>query len=181
LVPEELLVNDFDELLRRLHSWVGLTGNFDAVRSDEHLRLQLYRAAASRMDLLRYIDIVLADPDPGMGSAVLVEVIDSIAAHAAHSEFIEWSNTVLARVHDRSFVVRRIAEWQLFNSLIGGHFSQEELSGATDWLQRKVVAESNNIDALTLLADRGRTKRVRSSAANRLDRHPGRPATPLGN
>ena len=173
-------MDDFDELLHRLHSKVGFIGNFDVVRSDEHARLQLYRFAGSHMDLSGYIDTVLADPDPGMGSAVLIEVIDSVAAQAGHTEFVAWSDAVLRRVQDREFVVRRVAEWRLFNRLEKGRVSHEEALAATDWFQRKVVAESNNIDVLTLLADRGRTKKVRSSAANRLHRQPGRPATPLG-
>jgi hypothetical protein len=143
--------------------------------------MTLTNSSIALMDLSGYIDTVLADPDHVMGSAVLVEVIGSVAAQAGRTEFVEWSASILARVHDRSFVVRRIAEWRLFNALADRLVLQQELLDATDWLQRKVAAESNNIGALTLLADRGRTKRVRSVSADRLHRKPGRRATPLGN
>lgn len=67
------------------------------------------------------------------------------------------------------FAVLRSNEWLLFKEISEGQESEvSRLGEATDWLQRKAAAESNDRLVLGLLAIAGRTRRVRNAAGQRL-------------
>lgn len=70
------------------------------------------------------------------------------------------------------FLERRLREWTLFRAItLGLPWQQDALVESSDWLQRKVAA-ALNADALALLAEHGRTRRIRN-AARSSPKHPG--------
>jgi hypothetical protein len=61
------------------------------------------------------------------------------------------------------FPARRLREWALFRAItLSLPWHPDALLESSDWLQRKTAAASN-IDALAILAERGRTRRIRNT------------------
>lgn len=76
--------------------------------------------------------------------------------------------TVIA---ERGFLTRRVREWGLLRTIVLGEpWAAEDIIDASDWFQR--MATTTQIvsapDALRLLSDHGRTRRVRNAATLRL-------------
>jgi hypothetical protein len=91
--------------------------------------------------------------------------------------FTIWARTMAGVVADRDFLTRRLYEWTLLRTIaLDNPWTAEELTGATDWCQRITVTTQlvTSPKALGLLAERGRTRRVRNAASRRL-RDRGRP------
>jgi hypothetical protein len=80
------------------------------------------------------------------------------------------------RYLDDPFLAQRLREHSLFRAVtIELPWLHEELLAATTWLQLRVAA-GTNAEAAVLLAEAGRTKRVRCTARSTLGRRPERPA-----
>ncbi|MEU1598358.1 hypothetical protein ABZ468_37465 [Streptomyces sp. NPDC005708] len=63
---------------------------------------------------------------------------------------------------------RRLQEWTLFRTItLRQSWRPDALLASSDWLQRKTAATSN-ADAIEILAERGRTKRIRNTARTSL-------------
>jgi hypothetical protein len=70
---------------------------------------------------------------------------------------------------EREFLARRLREWTLLRSItVGEPWSSEEVTTGSDWFQRKAVETLPSPAVLTLLAEAGRTRRVRTDASRRL-------------
>ncbi|MFD6187611.1 hypothetical protein [Streptomyces goshikiensis] len=117
---------------------------------------------------------VLRDPDRVMAESAVVTHLDRRAAQLlADERFRDWARAVGAVLDGRAFPVVRLREWTLLKSVHQGEpWSVAELSGASDWCQRTAVALLTSYEALGLLAEAGRTRRVRNAAAQRLVRRP---------
>ncbi|GEB57212.1 hypothetical protein [Streptomyces gardneri] len=62
------------------------------------------------------------------------------------------------------FLTRRLREWSLFRAItLRQPWRPDALLDSSDWLQLK-TAEASNAAALEILADSGRTKRIRNTA-----------------
>jgi hypothetical protein len=146
-----------------------------SLERDEHARYQLYVEALSVVSPERereLIAAILRDPDLAMKTAAVVHHVDAKAASLPTAEQVSaWAKTILDLVGDYAFAGRRIEEWILFKKVLEDDVSElPALRDATDWLQRKVVEESRSQPALELLAEAGRTKRVRNMAKQQLSR-----------
>ncbi|WP_330242963.1 MULTISPECIES: hypothetical protein [unclassified Streptomyces] len=85
--------------------------------------------------------------------------------------FTAWAQNLTEVIADRDFLTRRLREWTLLRSIAQGKpWVAQELISASDWFQR--VAATTQIvpspEALMLLAERGRTRRVRDAASRQL-------------
>lgn len=158
----------FRSLLVDLYEQQGGRDRLDHLLADEHARLALYRAAIANSETERWLPVLLADPDVTMTNAVLVEVIDRRGASMSAVEFERWAAGLLTGSRARPFVQSRVGEWLIYNRLGSDESAVSDLLKASDWLQRKVADESTSREVLVALADGGRTKRVRSSAGQRL-------------
>jgi hypothetical protein len=66
-------------------------------------------------------------------------------------------------------LARRLQEWSLFRAImLGQPWHPATLLESSDWLQRK-VAGTSSAEALELLAQNGRIKRIRSTARTSLE------------
>ncbi|MET7780994.1 hypothetical protein ABZT28_35535 [Streptomyces sp. NPDC005388] len=74
-------------------------------------------------------------------------------------------------IADRDFLTLRLREWTLLRTIaLGEPWAAEDLTSASDWFQRmatttQVVASP---EALRLLAEHGRTRRVRNAVSRQL-------------
>ncbi|MBO0913959.1 hypothetical protein [Streptomyces laculatispora] len=70
---------------------------------------------------------------------------------------------------EREFLARRLREWTLLRSIaVGEPWGSEEVTTGSDWFQRKAVETLPSPAVLILLAETGRTRRVRADASRRL-------------
>ncbi|MCX4524288.1 MULTISPECIES: hypothetical protein [unclassified Streptomyces] len=113
---------------------------------------------------------VLRDPDTVMAESAVVTHMDRRAAQLlADERFPGWAGAMGGVLGGRAFPVRRLREWTLLKSINQGEpWSVAELSAASDWCQRTAVTLLTSYEALGLLAEAGRTRRVRNAAAQRL-------------
>ncbi|MGW0394659.1 hypothetical protein ACWDYJ_27995 [Streptomyces sp. NPDC003042] len=146
----------------------------DRWRYAGHLdRLAAAAGAARAAGEAEAVAAVLRDPDPVMAESAVVTHLDRRAVRLlAAEEFSAWARALHAVLDGRAFPARRLREWILLKAVAaGGEWSAAELVAASDWCQRTAAAQSPvSYEALALLADSARTRRVRNTAAQRLRR-----------
>ncbi|MBT2546275.1 hypothetical protein J7E99_37845 [Streptomyces sp. ISL-44] len=115
---------------------------------------------------------VLRDPDPVMAESAVVTHLNRRAARLMSDEgFPVWAQAMTAALAGRAFPERRLREWTLLKAITHGEpWSAAELTAASDWCQRTAAQSLTSYEALSLLADAARTRRVRNAAAERLRR-----------
>ncbi|MET9834413.1 hypothetical protein ABZ078_35145 [Streptomyces sp. NPDC006385] len=139
-------------------------------RFAEYLRALEVVAETDEADL---VATVLTDQDTTMADGAVGRHLDRRAAQLLTGpRFTTWAQAMTEVVQERDFLTRRLREWSLLRSVaLGGSWSAEEITGASDWFQRTAVTTETVTapDALLLLAEHGRTRRVRNAASRRLD------------
>ncbi|MFI9811240.1 hypothetical protein [Saccharothrix variisporea] len=158
----------------RFPEFVAATGLRDvdvaAGVHDEHVRHEVYLrvlADATPPDDLPIIARVLDDPDQVMAVSAVVRHLDRMGE--SHPDFDTWADAVLPVLGGREFPTRRVAEWLLYRDLAaGGEPDQDRLREASDWLQRKIADNVTSPVVLEVLAEVGRTKRVRNTAKSKI-------------
>lgn len=115
---------------------------------------------------------VLTDPDRTMVEAAVTRHLDRRAA-AIHAtpEYTEWAESMAAATAGHAFLADRLREWSLLRAVCLNHpWDPEALTrSSSNWLQLKLAeAPGTPAPALTLLADQGRTKRIRHLARTSL-------------
>ncbi|MEU9105066.1 hypothetical protein AB0D54_11975 [Streptomyces xanthophaeus] len=115
---------------------------------------------------------VLRDPDPVMAESAVVTHLDRRAARLLADEgFPAWARAMTPVLAGRAFPERRLREWKLLKAITRGEpWSAAALTAASDWCQRTAAQSLTSYEALSLLADAARTRRVRNAAAERLRR-----------
>ncbi|MFD3550171.1 hypothetical protein ACFWUW_32085 [Streptomyces sp. NPDC058655] len=113
---------------------------------------------------------VLRDPDPVMAESAVVTHLDRRAVRLLADEaFTAWASALGAALAGRAFPERRLREWTLLRAITEGEpWSAAELTGASDWCQRTAAQSLDASGALRVLAAGARTRRVRTTAAQRL-------------
>ncbi|MEV7602315.1 hypothetical protein AB0O91_33585 [Kitasatospora sp. NPDC089797] len=147
---------------------------------DEHVRLAHYRRAlaeAAPQDAAAVVARVLADPDPAMAGGAVCEYLDRRAAELLTGpEFPSWKDGSAVAAAADAFAVRRLDEWALLRAMtLGEPWAEERLLAASNWLQLHAAGTCPARACLTVLAEHGRTRRIRALAAGRLgtSRRPG--------
>lgn len=143
----------------------------DAIRGnrDEHVRFAAYLDLLGRVaesDEADVVGSVLADPDRTMSQSAVLRHLDRRAAGLCGGPAYEpWARTMTRAVAGRPFLARRLREWSLFRAVaLGLPRRPEDLLAASDRLQLKAAAGTCTA-ARAVLADGGRTKRIRNTAA----------------
>ncbi|MEU3930700.1 hypothetical protein AB0E85_01360 [Streptomyces sp. NPDC029044] len=134
----------------------------------EHARFAAHLAELEQVGEAREMELVggvLADPDRVMAEAAVVRHLDRRAAQLwPEPAWEEWAAAVGRVVTGRPFLVRRLQEWSLFRALaLRLPWRTEDLLASSDWLQLKAAAGPSPC-ALDVLAESGRTKRIRNAA-----------------
>jgi hypothetical protein len=156
--------------------------DIDEAVEDEHVRSAAYQrviavaaASTSRDGDRTLLETILRDPEPLTAKTAAVDLVDRIAQRTTDpAEFERWSTAIapsldlLATEGNRRFVHQRIRDWLLYLSIEAGHApTPAELAAVTDWMQRTLAEGSRSLPTLTVLAEHGRTKKIRNVARNR--------------
>jgi hypothetical protein len=141
----------------------------------EHLRYRRYLGDledVSEADEAALVATVLEDPNVSMAEAAVNRHLERQAARLlTDPAFPAWAQTLATVIGDRPFLARRLREWTLLRAIaLDEPWTAEDLTTASDWFQRtaSVVLVVASPEALSLLAERGRTRRVRNAASRRL-------------
>lgn len=151
--------------------------NLNELDTDGDGRSRLYAAALAAVaptDEAELVELVWRDPDRAMAESAVVGHVDRRAAALDSTQaLVRWAAMVTGVVGGASFPARRIQEWLLLRQLLDGNPGDpEELAAASNWLQRKIVAEITTPATLTTLGSVGRTKRLRNEAKSKAGRLP---------
>jgi hypothetical protein len=139
----------------------------------EHVRYRIYLNALAEVSDAQEGELlsdVLSDPNRSMAEAAVLRHLDRRAAEFDEDgQYARWCQRIAPRLHGHESPERRLEEWSLYRAITSGHeWSAADLVAASDWLQRKTAQCSSAWLALTVLADQGRTRRVRNTARSRL-------------
>jgi hypothetical protein len=140
---------------------------------DEHRRFARYLnelAVVSDEGEAGLVAGVLRDPDTTMAQSAVVRHFDRRAAQLLTEDgFTAWAQTMAEIGAGREFLARRLREWTLLRSItVGEPWAPEEVTTGSDWFQRRAAETLSSRTALALLAETGRTRRVRAEAGRRL-------------
>ncbi|MEV5463505.1 hypothetical protein [Streptomyces sp. NPDC002788] len=119
---------------------------------------------------------ILTDPDPTMARSAVLRHLDRRAGELCLGPgWEEWAGAMARTVVRHPFLTRRLREWSLFRAVtLRLPWHPDELLASSDWHQLRTAAGAND-EALGVLAERGRTKRIRRTARDGLvrqrDRH----------
>ncbi|MFB4304605.1 hypothetical protein [Actinomadura sp. GTD37] len=150
----------------------------EALADDEHQRFAHYQQVLARVSAgneASLVSAVLRDEDVTMAQSAVVSHLDRRADELlTDPRFPDWADAMAPVIAPREFLTRRLREWTLLRSVSADDgWSAEDVLAASDWLQRKIVRTATSPAALRLLASKGRTRRVRSTASRQLLRqHP---------
>ncbi|MER5410859.1 hypothetical protein [Streptomyces sp. NPDC002769] len=151
----------------------GTNSANDRSTEDEHQRFARYLdelAAVRDEDEAELVTRILRDPDTTMAQSAIVRHLDRRAAQLLTDDgFTSWAHAMAEVSAEREFLPHRLREWTLLRSITTGEpRSSEEVTTGSDWFQRKAVETVPSPVVLTLLAESGRTRRVRANASHRL-------------
>lgn len=140
----------------------------------EHARFAAYLVELEQVadsEEIELVDRVLADRDRVMAQAAVVRHLDRRAAELCpEAVWEDWAAVMAQAVAARPFLTRRLGEWSLFRAItLRLAWHRNDLLASSDWLQLKAAAGSDP-EALGVLADNGRTKRIRHTARTSLIR-----------
>lgn len=152
------------ELGRHLDALARAVGHTmtPADRRDEHRRAELYAVA---FDDVGMHDLLYAavrhEPEPVIAGWVVCAAIERGDADSDG----RWLALESAHVD-----VRRVDQLLVLRAVRGGAaVTDADVDGWPDWLQRRVVQTVDRLDVLRVLAEHGRSTRVRRTARERAD------------
>lgn len=153
--------------LTRLAQALGFSGDL----GDEHVRWALYQEALRQGALDLLLLAVAEDPDHVMAAGAVVGALEQVLP----GERGRWAS-VTTGWSTADFVARRAGELDVLESVsrtVGGDGSpavEEDVGDWSDWLQRRASVPATRAEVLEVLAERGRTRRIRHTAAEALTR-----------
>ncbi|MDT9687391.1 hypothetical protein Q5762_03345 [Streptomyces sp. P9(2023)] len=135
----------------------------------EHLRFWAYLSALEQVtdaDEARLVSEVLTDPDQAMAQSAILRHLDrGRATELLRGPAYEpWAASMAQVAGHHSLLTRRLREWSLFRAItLKQPWHPDVLLDSSDWLQLKAAATSNT-RTIEILAQYGRTKRIRNTA-----------------
>ncbi|MGE7387856.1 hypothetical protein ACQKM2_20505 [Streptomyces sp. NPDC004126] len=151
-----------------------MTGSHEDDEPPEHRRHARYLRALDSVAGVEEADLlaaVLRDDDAVMAESAVNHHLERRAAEQLTSpQFPAWASMMATVVGERAFLARRLREWNLLRSIaLDEPWTDEELLNASDWFQRTAALTQlvTSPAALRLLAEHGRTRRVRNAASRR--------------
>jgi hypothetical protein len=147
--------------------------NVDDIQQDpdEHVRFAAYLGLlehVAEQDEVDLVSSVLTDPDLTMAQSAVLRHLDRRAANLHTGPAYEgWAQAMAQVTIDRPFLAQRLREWSLFRAVtLNLPWQPDDLLASSNWLQLKTAAGTNT-EATEILAEAGRTKRVRNTAGAR--------------
>ncbi|MGX1676498.1 hypothetical protein [Streptomyces sp. NPDC055400] len=140
---------------------------------DEHVRFASYLEhlqQAAGADAADLVGRVLTDPDQTMAQSAVLRHLDCQAANLHPGPaYEEWAQAMTQATIDHPFLTQRLREWSLFRAVtLGLPWPPGDLLASSNWLQLKTAATTHT-EANKILAEAGRTKRIRNTAKTSLN------------
>jgi hypothetical protein len=150
--------------------------------ADEHVRSAAYQrvvavvaAARSREDDRAVVAAILRDPEELTAKTAVVALVDGVAERTGDpAAFRRWAAGLAPELErlsggHRGFVWGRVHDWAVYLTVRSGQApAAGELVGVTHWMQRRLASEATLPGVLAVLAEDGRTRKVRDAAGERL-------------
>ncbi|MFE1151024.1 hypothetical protein ACFW42_28515 [Streptomyces albidoflavus] len=135
---------------------------------DEHVRFAAYLDELQQVPDADEVDLVsrvLTDPDRTMAQSAVLRHLDHRAAGLYPSPaYEEWVRAMNQVAIDRPLLVQRLREWSLFRAItLKLAWQPDDLLTSSNWLQL-MTAAGTTTEATEILAEAGRTKRIRNTA-----------------
>jgi hypothetical protein len=135
----------------------------------EHLRFAAHLQALRQVpddEELALVTEILQDPDATMAQGTVLRHLDRRASTLIQRpDYLPWAQAMASVVASRPFLLQRLQEWSLFRAVaLGQPWSFDALTQASNWLQLKIAESPGTTEAAVILAQAGRTKRIRSTA-----------------
>lgn len=149
---------------------------------DEHVRSRLYHKiiaeiaeSQSRHNDRVIVATILRDPMELTSKTAIVYLVDNIAMRMTDPvEFQQWAAGLAPEIRlfkaegHREFLHRRIHDWTIWLAIRAGRTpTSVELTDTTAWMQRIIAEKSTSLPILGVLAESGRTKKIRNIARSR--------------
>ncbi|MFE6039895.1 hypothetical protein [Streptomyces sp. NPDC056452] len=141
----------------------------------EHRRFANYLQAleaVAETEEAGLVAAVLSDEDATMADSAVGRHLDRrVTDLLTDPRFTAWARTMTEVIAERDFLTGRLHEWTLLRNIaLGKSWADDEITTASDWFQRTAATMQivTSPEALRLLAERGRTRRVRNAANHRL-------------
>jgi hypothetical protein len=140
---------------------------------DEHVRFMAYLDELRQVagaDEFELVSRVLSDPDQSMAQSAVLRHLDRRAADLYPGPaYEEWAQGITVATIDYPFLAQRLREWALFRAVtLKLPWQSDDLLASSNWLQLKTAAGTNT-EAIEILAEAGRTKRIRNTAGTSLN------------
>jgi hypothetical protein len=141
---------------------------------DEHVRFAAYLDKLQQIsdaDELGLVSFVLTDPHRTMAQSAVLRHLDRRAADLYLGPAYErWAREMDLVVKGSPLLTQRLREWSLFRAImLKLPWHREDLLASSNWLQLKTATEAS-ARAIEILAEIGRTKRIRHAARTSLRR-----------
>ncbi|MFD3623402.1 hypothetical protein ACE1N8_10545 [Streptomyces sp. DSM 116494] len=135
---------------------------------DEHVRFAAYLDKLGHVadpDEVDRVGSVLTDPDQTMAQSAVLRHLDRRAAGLYPGPPYEgWAQALAQATIDHPFLAQGLREWSVFRAVtLKLPWQPDDLLAASNWLQLKTAAGTNT-EAIEILAEAGRTKRIRNTA-----------------
>ena len=110
-----------------------------------------------------------------MAHSAVIGHLDHRAASLGPGEaFADWSRRIAPVLQGHDLPERRLVEWSLLKGIESGQpWNTSDLIEASNWLQHKLAEHTGPREALAVLAENGRTNRIRNTARSSLSREHG--------
>jgi len=147
--------------LRGLAAGSMTAGSSGRDTPQEHLRFAAWLQALHQVpddDELTLVAEVLQDPDVAMAQGAVLRHLDQRASTLIHGpDYAPWTQAMAGAVASRPFLLQCLHEWSLFRAItLGQPWSH--------WLQLKIAGSPGTREDAAVLAQAGRTKRIRNTA-----------------
>jgi hypothetical protein len=116
-------------------------------------------------DEVDIVSKVLSDPDQNVGQSAVMRHLDR-RADELHPQpgYEHWAEMMTGATIGYPLLTQRLRDWSFFRAvMLGQPWHADALLESSNWLQLK-TAEASAGAALEILADSGRTKRIRNTA-----------------
>ncbi|MFD1544523.1 hypothetical protein [Nonomuraea guangzhouensis] len=135
--------------------------------TDEHERWELYRVAIEDgIGVAELFDLISLEPDSVLASSVVIQMVE----RSAPDERRSWVARLPAE--GQGYADGRVVELETVDKLCSGEIPHDQVTDSlenwSNWLQLRITEFVEDTAVLRILAEQGRTKRVRRQAAEAL-------------
>lgn len=152
-----------EELRAKLHELASVQGAHPGDLDDEHERWALYLVAIRQgLGIAQLFDLLPLEPDLAMSSSAVVNLVE----RSAPEERRAWLSRIPQEA--REYPEGRVVELETVDAILSGDLPASHVAANLDswsnWLQIRITDYVEDPAVLEILAEHGRTERIRRQA-----------------